>query len=1035
MKTMKNPILKLAAAFSMAVALMVSCGPDAPVEPVNPDTPDSPGTPDAPVVDEAKAYKDSLKLVLYKQAKAMQDILTAEEPVTVTGCRQLQKDEKEGLYEISLSSELTFQVFVGQDDKFTEPITCVAEGDKKYWAYVDATGQVTAFADLQGNKLAMTTALDFDIKDEAYSLVVAEKAFELGYTIEDALQVFECELLNDPQGVLYGVRFDFGNENVKIVYVAEYTSVHFYLPSDEEKVAATELFVAEAGNNKLALSTFEGLDYKLVVPQGWTVSEADENGVVVATVTAPEKYEVDEENPLQLSVVAGDDSFVFSTVTLTKNTFRSLELSATGPVIVPTTGLGKFAYGVCLLDDFVPADVKALAAKLISGEQEPGEGNGISTVPVTTTFAEVLGSDLDSEARYILWVVANDELTSKEFGEITAKIESQKSYLLDAEISVQVRGADALYYGVAENIETIYADILDQIQTAAVESVKVADQNFVYNGMASKFNSTEGYENGMRYDTEFVVWAVPAVTGDYTYTEDDIFSYVIKTNPIVPGGNLTITCGEANVSPSTIKFPVSCPDAAMICYAYFSEEGGRYATVANEKKYELMFEDGNDYRIGDAKSVYANNTDAYASNLNDEAATEYWMYAVAVDAEGKYGEVFCKSATTLKLDYDKSITLTVEAPTNLITASSATFKVTSTGNLSEYIYWVGRATDPFWANSAYCGGTSKGAQKYMALNPDDENIQKCMRKYGPLSEDGTLTVTDMTMETKYIFVILEKGEKYYSPIGYKSATTLAADLGQIVKEGTDRWNQDRDRLVLDWEEEAFEQAVSGLMGYYSFKFSCPTDLTAYVMCASYDYFDEMGLTRKEHIMIEIENWTSRKMDKDHTVDDVHGNMKNEPDYYKNGELRPGQLMSVNDFYVHGSPHEGGVTYFAQGSHGKGNCTAWKNGVCESYERALEKIEYYKSLDPWQRRAEAFGLEGDEAATWAQDLRDAYLFYYEESVPLIYINEGEPLRISTPYATGVNEDGIIPDRVIVMLKDLDGNYYEPMYFEVPNYFTE
>ena len=91
MKTMKNSILKLASALSLAVALMVSCGPDAPVKPGEPEEPE---TPDTPVVDELKEYKDSLKLVLYKQAKAMQDILTAAESVTVTDCRQLQKDEQ-----------------------------------------------------------------------------------------------------------------------------------------------------------------------------------------------------------------------------------------------------------------------------------------------------------------------------------------------------------------------------------------------------------------------------------------------------------------------------------------------------------------------------------------------------------------------------------------------------------------------------------------------------------------------------------------------------------------------------------------------------------------------------------------------------------------------------------------------------------------------------------------------------------------------------------------------------------------------------
>ena len=29
--------------------------------------------------------------------------------------------------------------------------------------------------------------------------------------------------------------------------------------------------------------------------------------------------------------------------------------------------------------------------------------------------------------------------------------------------------------------------------------------------------------------------------------------------------------------------------------------------------------------------------------------------------------------------------------------------------------------------------------------------------------------------------------------------------------------------------------------------------------------------------------------------------------------------------------------------------------------------------------------------------------------------------------------VVPDRVIVMFKDLRGNYYEPMIFEVPNHF--
>ena len=99
----------------------------------------------------------------------------------------------------------------------------------------------------------------------------------------------------------------------------------------------------------------------------------------------------------------------------------------------------------------------------------------------------------------------------------------------------------------------------------------------------------------------------------------------------------------------------------------------------------------------------------------------------------------------------------------------------------------------------------------------------------------------------------------------------------------------------------------------------------------------------------------------------------------------------------------------------------------------KSIAEYNTLAPWERKAEMFGLKGDEAATWAQALLEAYSVYYKDAKPIIYENTGEPIRVMTPYATGVNEDGVIPDRVIVMFKDLEGNYYEPMFFEVPNLF--
>ena len=278
---------------------------------------------------------------------------------------------------------------------------------------------------------------------------------------------------------------------------------------------------------------------------------------------------------------------------------------------------------------------------------------------------------------------------------------------------------------------------------------------------------------------------------------------------------------------------------------------------------------------------------------------------------------------------------------------------------------------------------------------------------------------------------MEKGDTYYSPAACKVVRTLSVNLGNIVREGTDKWNEALSKIEIEWHKEKFENPPH-LQAYYSFDFKCPKDLTAYVFCAGDGYYEEVGFTKMEQFMIDIETYSSRRLDKDH-VPYENGQAMREPDYYKNGEYTEGQLMSVSDFYVHGSAKYGAFTFFAENSHKEGNCTSWKNGKCENYDRALSMLEYYRSLEPYQSRAQSFGLTGKEAEDWALALQEKYLQYYSTAEPVIYINDGSPVTVIQASAMGVDQDGLVPDRVYVMFKDLQGNYYEPMKIEVPNYF--
>jgi hypothetical protein len=106
----------------------------------------------------------------------------------------------------------------------------------------------------------------------------------------------------------------------------------------------------------------------------------------------------------------------------------------------------------------------------------------------------------------------------------------------------------------------------------------------------------------------------------------------------------------------------------------------------------------------------------------------------------------------------------------------------------------------------------------------------------------------------------------------------------------------------------------------------------------------------------------------------------------------------------------------------------------NYQRALDLIEEYKTLAKYEEKAAAFGLKGKEASDWAAALLEAYLPFYKDAEPIIFENDGvSSVKITNPYATGKNEDGIVPDRVFVLLRDAAGNYFEPMSFEVPDLF--
>ena len=982
---------------------------------------------------------NELKAQLDSQAEAMSALLSNGS--TIKSCVK----QKDGSYVVTLSNDIKFKVLASTVNA-SALMSYVVESGEKYWAVYSATGELTPVTDIEGNKIPVSAQVNVELRDGKYILVINGYEYETGYDSEDVVQVFEsCEPHADASGNVYAMTFSFGEGVEVTISVDGYKGVLYKLENAGAAALVSDYYIPYGTTQTFLLDKEGVIEYAALPPTGWKVVERvdKQTGNTYVDITSPSKTLVESgaafaDGELKtVAIVEGGDATI-TKLTLSAEPFKTLDMSSTRLSAEPYTGLSKFVYGIVALENYEESAILAEIETILTTTGDLPAGYAVSESGVNVSMTEILGGDLDVEKRYVLFImpvlydlelesvyyIDPSMLVTYDFGAILTTMGEPVPGLMDAEISVEVLGTDKMWAGTALKSEGLFADIIYSVVNGIMEPYT---EGLVYNGLASQYPVADAnLDVNFTPGTTYVTWCIPYDPDKTTYTEDDIVYKEFTTNALTSGGSLELTLGDVAVTNSSITIPIASEGAEMIYYAFLSDDEGR----------RLGPEEGMDVnKFGlitkSANCAIVKGSEAVASIEGILPESTMWLYAVAVGADGKYGTVKCQSATLDKVTFNTAMTVSY---TNWdIRSDKIEYTISvANGTPSGYIYWIGTTMDPLWVK---CGKDRNTLAKYMAVYPEDEAITKVMRAHGEISEDGKITITGLRMEEDYVMMVLAKDDQgLYTKGAYKLLKTLAADLGDVVTTGSEKWEAAKNSIKIDWIQNGFMAAASqAMMARYAFNFSCPQDYTAFVLCASDTYFEDAGLTKMSQIMIEIQNYCSRKYDDGRTPIMANGEYASEPDYYKDGEFREGQMMNVVDFYVHGLPTMGFATYFAPNSHGEGNCIYWDNGHDVNYQRALDMIESYKALEKYEARAAAFGLKGKEAADWAKALLEAYLPYYQEAKPLIYINNGEPLYMMNPYAMGVNDKGELPDRVVVMLKDLQGNYFEPMYFEVPNYF--
>lgn len=997
-------------------------------------------------IDKIENRLDSLETSLNNQLSALNSLIDGK--TTIASCDK----NADGSYDITLSNGVKFTV-LAEGSKYSSLISVMEVDGVKCWATFDANGELVVLTDSTGKPIPVVkpdykTSVEVVVEDGIYYLVIDGEKYMTGYDTEELVQVFSsCTPHMDATGNVYAMTFTFGEGVTVTVAVDGYNGVIFKLPNAAGASQVISEYYINHGTKESILLGMNGvIDYVMQVPDGWRVSERedDNTGETYLDITAPEKTTIEAgaavaEGELKVVAVVEGGKAAITKLTLSAEPFKVFNITSIRAEVAPYNGVQKYVYGVCTADEYNEGTLITKVGEALKATGDLPAGINISEDGINLLLSEIYGSDLDIQTAYTFWAIPalyneNDGYFVKEgmfythrIAPIKVEFSEPVVSLFDAEITVSVDGTQSMYAGTSLKSDDLFETIIYQVNNGILETV-AADE---YAGAASEF-PTESSNNDVEFmpETTYVTWVVPVEEEKTEYSVNDIIYTEFTTKSIVTGGTLEVTLGEAVTDRTNISIPVSAEGAELIYYAYLSgTDGERYSSLGNDDKAEIIFEHAT------CTAVRGSETDAAIAKVKPNSTM--WLYVMAVDKDGKYGIVSTQSAKTAALEYN-DLAVTVEATE--IGSSKATYKIGVTeGTATEFIYWIGKISDPFWANTSYLGATRNSAQQYMACYPDDENIVRIMNKYGEISEDGTLVVDDLTMSTDYVLMVLAKDESgLYSKGAYKKITTLAADLGTIVREGTETWSTAKSQIEINWIEEAFQKGFnSNMPSNYAFDFKCPKDFTAYVLCTSESYYKntEIFLTVEDQ-MIDIEQYASRRYDLSIVTYDENGEMLMQPNWINDdGEVVGGYLMNICDFYTHGVPDRGFVTYFGEGLHGEDNCSAWENGECSSYKRAAEKIEAYCTLEYWIEWFKNNKGMTNEAYIEqnAQTYLDAHKPHYEGDKPFFFENDGSALTINMPNATGLDEDGNVVDDVVVLLKDKDGNFYEPMFFDVPNYF--
>ena len=754
--------------------------------------------------DDTAVWKEinSIKKEVQQLRTDLDDVLSIVNGLQ-TGDLAIRKVEQkgDGSQVITLSNGKQITIYP-KGGGLADVVTTIVVDDVRYWAMYDVNGEAQAIyiggdmvpvADLA----PLTQVTDGGIEvsfDGGKTWVLTGYTESITDTIITNVEVVYSDWQTDADGNPLGLYC--------VVTFTDGTTMKVGMQNGKLVLAADSMFVPYGNTSEFYISIQDAADYIIQAPQGWDF-KADFNTKkehMILSVTAPTFEDVAAGKASSSEIVK--IMFVFnngsSAIARLRVTTNPAQITFASEGIYVEVGYGvDYLVGALISKGAYESNMGTYltyANEHINGttHNEIHDFSFMETNTLYVPYSE-LGVTPKGGNEYYFWYAAPNiaeddsqyiemnDICSVYYKHVEPSLKNTQPGFFDLEATFAVAGYDenhdymlglcpaaefdreaiAAYY--AENPEEFYASF----STASYRG-----------GIAAFVDSSMQLDPG----SEYVLWylnesALPKVL------VDNVYSWTFTTKAFQTGGSLATTVSDVVVEYTSVSMTLNSNNHIAIYYNLMpSYMASAYANDDAIIKM-LVREGGKQYTT---ESVNVEFTGA-------EADTKLTLFAVSVDANGKYGKVLKQEYTTKGFVYN-DLSLVVELLDYKI--DNSRISVACEG-AEKYVYVCAQTSSDEWTK--VYGGSKKKAGEFMIEKAGNSRIcDTSDEKYALV--DGCICLSNLEMGVEYAVVIMavdaEGGYSapqavYFEPI---------ANIGTVVKRTDDNWEVGKPSIkILDYD--------------------------------------------------------------------------------------------------------------------------------------------------------------------------------------------------------------------------------------------